>query len=210
MGSLAVVGTFWRRPWAVPRIAAAIRAQVRQPDELWLMYEDPADERALRDEDWGRAVTRIVPYLPPHGETPFAHGINVALDRTEASHIAYLTDDSLPDPMKYELLLEAADGGAAYCSQDYGEATDPDHWLAGGEHRGARHADRPIDAPFCVVDHTQVLHPASPDRWPTGWGDRKVADGRFFSLLVERFGPLRPVPFVLDWTRQLPDGITKR
>jgi hypothetical protein len=38
----------------------------------------------------------------------------------------------------------------------------------------------------------------------------RFSDGEFFNAIARRFGGLHPIPEVLDWTRQLPDGISAR
>ena len=211
MGRLAVVGTFFRRPWAVPRIAQAIREQSRQPDELWLMYELDSDAPALHAEDWGTAVVNIVRAVPPAGVVPPSFCINVALDDSNADLFTYLTDDSLPLPGKYEQMVDALDEhGAVYCSQEFGRVRSSDEWLSMPRGGGVRHANEPRPDPFCNVDHTQVGHRRSEDRWPLAMSELRHSDGRFFQALVARFGPLHPLPDVLDWTRQLPDGISSR
>lgn len=211
MSSLAVVATFFHRPWAVPRIARNL-GWGREPDELWLMYEDPADAVALL-RDWG---VRVLPVQirPEPGQNPLGLAINTALDMTRCDYIAYLTDDSLPRRDKYDTMVgyldKNPDCGAVYCSQDYGTAKDADDWLAGGSHSGIRHADRVEADPFCRVDHTQVMHRRTTARWPMSWDDRRLSDAHFFRDLVADLGPLHPVPEVLDWTRQLPDGLSQR
>jgi hypothetical protein len=225
VSTLAVIGTFYRRPWAVPAIARAIREQTRHPDEVWLLYEDEADYDALADMademvGWASPHRRFDPPIDVHleqvpvpaGVVPPSYQINVALEGTSADYIAYLTDDSIPLPTKYERMVAALDAGAGavYCGQEFGRASGPDEWLA--MHRGGsvRHATAPQPEPFCAVDHTQVAHRRSEDRWPTAWSEVQWSDGRFFQALVRRFGPLTPVPEVLDWTCQLPDGISAR
>jgi hypothetical protein len=206
---LAVIGTFYRRPDIVPVIAECIRAQTRKPDSLWLLWEERSDAEALYAADWGMEV-RVLPFgifIPRDvGGRPLvvppSAAINVALDLTDADCIAYLTDDSFPAPTKYERMVEAlADHGAVYCSQRYGYA---------GSWHGTRNADREQGSPFCVVDHTQVAHRRSDDRWPTDLQWMPYSDGEFFRRLVARFGPLYPIPEVLDETMQQPDGISRR
>lgn len=211
--TLAVIGTFYQRPWAVPQVARAIRAQTRRPDELWLMYEDPADGAALVPEAWDASAC-LVQYHPRDNENPLAVGINTALDMSSADYFVYLTDDSLPAPDKYRLMAEALDEnpawGAVYCSQDFGHVRDPEEWLAHGGGGNIRHAIAPEATPFTRVDHTQVMHRRIRARWPMSWDDRKLSDAHFFKALVAEVGPLMPVPEVLDWTRQLPNGLSQR
>jgi len=206
---LAVIGTFYRRPAIVPAIAEHIRAQTRKPDELWLLWEERADAEALYAADWGMEV-QVLPIgfaIPRDADgrprvVPPSAAINVALDLTTADCIAYLTDDSFPAPTKYERMVEAlADHGAVYCSQRYGYD---------GAWTGVRTADREQGSPFCVVDHTQVAHRRSDDRWPTDLKWMPNSDGEFFRRLVDRFGPLHPIYDILDLTMQMPDGISRR
>jgi glycosyltransferase involved in cell wall biosynthesis len=212
---LAVIGTFHRRPWAIPRIAEALRAQTRKPDELWLLWDDEDDQAPLlrlADEavdDWG--IKTYVEYEPGQpDDIPYSRKINLALDWTRADHIAYLTDDSLPQPDKYARMVEKLDQGhgAVYCSQDYGRADSPEHWLAGGTHQGVRLAENPQPDPYCRIDHTQVAHARSDDRWPLDRTYMRLGDAMFFRQLAASLGPFQPIPEILDWTRQLPDGVT--
>lgn len=205
MSRLAVIGTFYRRPHLYPGIAAAIRAQTRAPDEMWCVYEDPADFAALSAQDWGPAELWFLPVKVPRDAdgrptvVPPSLCINAALDLTGADLITYLTDDSIPLPGKYAAMVRALkDHGAVYCSQDYSDSG------------AVRWATEPEPSPFCRVDHTQVAHRRSIDRWPTDLGTVRFSDGVFFRDLVERFGPLAPIPEVLDRIRQLPDGISAR
>jgi glycosyltransferase involved in cell wall biosynthesis len=214
MSRLAVIGTFHRRPWAIPRIAEALRAQTRKPDELWLLWDDEDDLNALCDllidmDDLGVHVY-LERVTPSPDAIPYSDKINRALDWTLADNIAYLTDDSLPHPDKYRLMVEKLDQGhgAVYCSQDYGRADGPDHWLAGGTHQGNRMALEPETDPYCRVDHTQVAHARSDDRWPLDRTYMRLGDAMFFRQLAASMGPFQPIPEILDWTRQLPDGVT--
>ena len=209
-GSLAVIVTLHRRAPLVPRLAEAMRAQARRPDRLWLVYDELDD---APDADWG-CLTYNVVFHSDEGN-PMASSINAVLDLDNKSdYIAYLTDDSLPAPDKYRAMAQALDEhpewGAVYCSQDYGSARDFEHWLGGGQNTGVRHASAPQGSPDFSVDHTQVMHRRSDDRWPTEQGLRHHGDGVFFSRIVERFGPLQPVGEVLDTIRQLPDGMSAR
>lgn len=213
---LAVIGTFFRRPTLIPRIAQALREQTRQADELWLMYERQDDGEALHEQEWGSASPNMV-YAPvPPAFVPPSLQINFALRRTTADYITYLTDDSLPYPEKYERMTAALNAnpewGAVYCSQAYGRVNSTEAWLANalGACPSVRYAERPLTAPDCVVDHSQVMHRRSDDRWPTDMGALTHSDGLFFAALVERFGAMQPIPEVLDWTCQLPDGISAR
>lgn len=213
MSTLAVVGTFYRRSWAVPRVAEALRAQTRKPDELWLMYEDPEDAPVLVKADWD-AEDIAVQVRPQPSQNPLGVAINQAIDLSHADYIAYLTDDSLPLPDKYRQMAQALDEnpewGAVYCSQDFGKADSPDDWLAGGHQETVRRAAGPQAEPFAHVDHTQVMHRRVSARWPMSYDDRRLSDAHFFRDLVAEVGPLMPVPEVLDWTRQLPDGLSQR
>ena len=226
MSSLALIATFYRRPWAIPRIGDALRAQTRAPDDFIALWEDEGDEEAV-EELCDAAVGWVSPHMrweresearmlrpDPANNNPLGVGINKALDLIDSDYITYLTDDSLPAPDKYRRMVQALDEnpswGAVYCSQDYGRASGPDDWLAGGTHEGTRHATEPEPNPFTRVDHTQVMHRRCKARWPESFDDRKLSDAHFFRDLVAEVGPLMPVPEVLDWTRQLPDGLSKR
>lgn len=215
MSSLAVVFTIYRRPWALDRIEEALRAQTRPPDRLWVIWEDEADGPNLvgRPRDFGCKWLNMR-ITPGPGENPLVLASNLVLDIENADYIAYLTDDSLPHPEKYERMARALDEnpdwGIVYCSQDYGTVGNAQEWLAapwGGA--SVRRADGPEPSPYCRVDHTQVMHRRSATRWPED-APLRLSDAYFFRDLVAELGPMQPVPEVLDWTRQLPDGISKR
>jgi hypothetical protein len=227
---IAVVGTFYRRPWAIEPIRRMLSAQSRRPDEVWLAYEDDADLDPLLEvaDDvvgWSSPHRQWDPpsevflhrVMPKAGENPLGLAINWALDRAGAEYITYLTDDSSPTMEKYRLMAKALDEnpdwGAVYCSQDYGTVASPEEWLEAwdlGSGGSIRQASDPEPEPFCRVDHTQVMHRATLARWPESYDDRKLSDAHFFRDLVADLGPLMPVPEVLDWTRQLPDGLSRR
>lgn len=218
MAKLAVLAAFYRRPWAVPAIAKALREQTRPPDETWLLWEDPEDCRALASEEWpGRVFLRHTP--TPRDEDGFptlappSIAYNAALDETDADFIVYLADDSLPLPDKFARMtarLEAG-AGAVFCAQDYGYVQTPEDWLAAiGTSGSVRAANEPQASPYCKVDLSQVMHRRTSARWPTAMNTIRATDGYFFEDLVREFGPLDPIPDVLDWTRLLPDGVSAR
>lgn len=179
------------------------------------MFDRQDEAIPLVSERWpGQARTLWCPV--PDGVVPPSFQINLALADVTADYVLYLTDDSLPYPSKIERMAGALDEhpewGSVYCSQTYGTAATPDAWaaLALEPLPGTRHASGEMPDPFCRVDHTQVMHRRSDDRWPEGMEDIRFSDGRFFQALVNRFGPMQPVPEVLDWTCQMPDGISSR
>jgi hypothetical protein len=215
VSSLAVIFTVYNRPWALAPIVRALEGQSRQADEIVVACERFADFTAAHEAMRGMVNTLWI-VAPEAGQNPLGVVINYALDRTDADYIAYLTDDSLPHPDKYRLMAEALDEnpdwGAVYCTQDYGTAESPEAWLAAaGRYDGSRRtASEPTSDPFTRVDHTQVMHRRCEARWPLSYDDRKLSDAHFFKALVEEVGPIYPVPDVLDWTRQLPDGLSRR
>jgi len=216
---LAVIATLYgqRSIDNSDRIAAALREQTRIPDELWLMYEGDAGwEAAANIADYivgyckpgaafpeGWHYPYILEIATPRDESghyteiPYSLKSNYALDHTEADYITYLTDDSWPAPEKYERMVAALDEnpewGAVYCSQDFG---------------GIRHADQVVADAHCRVDHTQVMHRLTADRWPTEIGDIMLGDAIFWRRLHASLGPFWPINEVLDFVRQTNDGIS--
>jgi hypothetical protein len=214
MGRLAVIGVLYRRPALYDTILSAIECQSRKPDELWLMCEDPADIEAIGFRSLRTSFPTYVRQVsvPPNVVPPSAC-INAALDETQADYITYLTDDSLPHPDKYRRMAEALEAGAqaVYCGQGFDKARSPEEWLERITRPSSfRHTSGPSDNPFCRIDHTQVAHVRTEDRWPLSISELKWSDGAFFRSLVARVGPLQPIPDVLDYTCQLPDGISAR
>lgn len=201
---------------------AALRAQTRPADELWVLTEDYGDYSAVIDTWLAGGLPASVHFRDvnvPRDDAgrptiiPPSLGINAVLDESKADYIAYLTDDSLPHPEKYERMVAALDGGAkaVYCAQGYGKAPSQEEWLDRIEKPSDfRHAGVPTEDPFCKVDHTQVAHVRTDARWPTDLSHMRWADGTFFRDLVTRYGPLQPIGEVLDFTCQMPDGITSR
>lgn len=220
MSKLAVIVTLYgqRSIDNIGRVAKALRASTRIPDELWLLYEG--------EEGWDAAANladHIVGWCSPHAafptgwnyptmaevktprnedgtyaEIPYSRKINYALDHTEADYIAYLTDDSWPAPEKYERMVAALDEnpewGAVYCSQDYGGVL--------------RVADLLMSDAHCRVDHTQVMHRRTEDRWPTDIADITVGDANFWRRLHASIGAFYPINEVLDYVRQTSTGIS--
>ena len=89
MSRVALIGTFYNRPDDAPVIAAAIRSQTREPDEVWLMHERPEDGAYLSREDWGSAARLASVPIERDADgrplvTPFAPLINHALDHSSA------------------------------------------------------------------------------------------------------------------------------
>lgn len=214
---------FYRRPWAVPHIAAAIRAQTRQPDELWLTCETAEDYKALAAENWGSAEVHIVHVVVPRDAdgrptlTPPSVCINAALDLTTADYLVYLADDSLPLPEKVEKMAKALDErpdwNMVYCAQYLTNADTPEGWLVAADHATnggwpVRSAEYAEGQPHCRIDMTQVMHRRSEDRWPTPIEIMRIGDAEFWNKLRDRWQLFMPVPDVLDWHCQLPTGIT--
>lgn len=217
LSRVAVIGTFHRRPERIPAIVEALGAQTRIPDDVWLMCdrEDEAVYDALLDfadvatgwvpphrrdpafDFWPEPL--VVPLTPPAGVIPYSWRINVALEQQgPGDYILYLTDDSLPHPRKIELMAAALDDhpdwGQVYCGQD---------------RNGSIHnPGTVIQDPWCVLDHTQVMHRYTEDRWPLELDKIKLGDAHFWMALRARQGPFYPVPEVLDAIRQTPDGIS--
>jgi hypothetical protein len=69
VSTVAVIGVFYRRPEFIPRIAAALRAQTRSPDQVWLMCEEVEDRNALAAELWPglRWISRVTFPRDEHG-----------------------------------------------------------------------------------------------------------------------------------------------
>lgn len=210
MSTLAVIGTFYRRPWALDKVERALRAQERRPDELLVVYE-AEDDRDLLGYFFGEAA---IIRSEPADANPISFAVNAGLAWADSDYITYLTDDSLPDPRKYAVMAQALDEhpewGIVYCSQDYGTVSSPDEWLAGAGASNVRLADAVQADPYCRIDHTQVMHRRCKSRWPLDPSTIKLSDAHFFRDLVAELGPMYPIPDVLDWTRQLPDGASRR
>jgi hypothetical protein len=201
---LAVIATLYghRAIEHTPRMIEALAAQTRPPDELWWMVEDvpqTAPFHTLRNTEvlWNEVPT-------PRQENgqyaviPYSLKANIALDATSADYITYLTDDSWPEPAKYERMVAALDEhpewGAVYCSQDYGS--------------GVRFAGDVMRDAYCNVDHTQVMHRRTADRWPLEVADIMLGDAIFWRRLHASLGSFYPIPETLDQVRQTPDGIS--
>jgi len=134
---------------------------------------------------------------------PYSLKTNVALDATRADYIAYLTNDSMPLPGKYALMAKALDEnpdwGAVYCTQEY----------SGPNGSGMRSAINVMQDAYCQVDHTQVMHRLTEDRWDLDVGKMKLGDAHFWRKLHARLGAFYPVAPLLDVVQQTPDGLTK-
>lgn len=195
MSTLAVIVTAYaeRGAKALPGILRALDRSTRRPDEVWLMTEDIPPEPGLidlptpRDEDGRYAVI------------PYSLKINFALDRVTTDYVGYVTDDSLPDEHKYERLVAALDAnpewGVVFSSQ-----------LRNGAVVNA--ANRVVADAVCVVDHTQVVHRRSEDRWPLDVGEIRMGDAAFWRSLHARFGSFYGVGDALDIVNQTPEGIS--
>lgn len=199
---LAVIAPLYGQRAAdnLPRIKAALAAQTRQPDELWLMCEDMST--GIVQDRLDHAAFDIPTPREPDGRyavIPYSHKQNIALDRTSADYITYLTDDSWPAPTKYERMAQALDEnpewGAVYCSQEFSEGL-------------VRVASDVMHDAHCRVDHTQVMHRRTADRWPLEMGDLMVGDAVFWRRLHASIGPFYPINEVLDFVRQTREGIS--
>lgn len=209
MSRLAVIVTAYGKRGVenLPRMRAAIAASTLRPDEVWWMTEGEGFK------DQGCPANAMSPAFEVHADLPtprnpdgtyavipYSLKINYALDRTKADYVTYLTDDSWVAPEKYERMVAALDAnpewGAVYCSQEFGDGL-------------IRVADEVMPDAHCRVDHTQVMHRLTADRWPEGIGDITVGDAQFWRRLHASLGPFYPVgPEVLDYVRQTSDGIS--
>lgn len=208
LSRIAVIATFYgpRGAAATRPSRAALRAQTRPPDETWVLVEDVPREDRLLGRWAGSTHHRLIP--TPRNERgdyaviPYSHKINVALDRTDCDYIVYLTDDSLPHPDKLRIMADALDAnpewGAVYCGQDRNGTGNPAH-------------DPRSDA-YCVLDHTQVMHRLTADRWPTDISLMRLGDANFWRALHASIGVFYPVAgeLLLDVVRQTPEGISGR
>lgn len=204
-GSLAVIVTAYGERGAdnLPRLREAIRASTREPDETWVLVERIPQGRRLLGKWAGKTRHRIID-TPRHEDgtyalVPYSLKQNYALDRTECDYIAYATDDSWPSPEKYAAMAAYLDSypevGAVYCTQDYGGVT--------------RVADLLMSDAHCKVDHTQVMHRRTADRWPEEIEHLTLGDAVFWRRLHESLGPFYPLgPDVMDYVQQTPDGIS--
>lgn len=208
MARLAVVATFYRRPDDIPRLAAAIRGQSRQPDEVWLMHERPDDGELLASADWGTADAHIVRVRIPRSAgrpqvVPFTPLINRALDETTAEYITYQTDDSEPLPEKYGAMAAALDARpdwqGVYCWQRNVVARGETHMV----HMG--HGYDPVRHGW--LDHSQVMHRRTPLRWPIDLGTMHDCDWMFFRDVANAHGPFMSVPRVLDVSDRRRDAL---
>lgn len=208
-GRVAMLATFYRRPELVAPVAAAVRAQTRSPDELWLLCETEADEALLAAEQWPIAPRLIRLDCPRDASgrpiaNPLAVELNYALDRTSADYILYVPDDSLPNPRKIEHMAAALDAhpewGAVYCGI---VQTLP----AGSEPRICR-ADTIVEDAYLVLDMVQVMHRRTDDRWPRDMSLIRICDAHFWRRLHTRLGAFYPVDELLDAHGARSDGIS--
>jgi spore maturation protein CgeD len=140
-----------------------------------------------RDE-WG--VYEVIPY---------SLKINYALDRTRADYVTYLTDDSLPEPGKYEAMVKALDENPEWGAVYVGQRRN------GSEHR----AGGIVEDAFAKLDHTQVCHRLTADRWPLNPSFMRLGDAHFWRALHVSLGAFYPIPGpILDVVTQTPEGIT--
>lgn len=206
---LAVIGTFYARHERTPDIMRAVLIdQSRPPDEFWVMCENTEDARAvlewLADRDaWESLMPirlHIVP-TPMDGDrylvVPYANKINYALDRTDCDYLTYLSNDSIPHRDKYAEMSSALDEhpewGAVYCGQMRNDTETPTRGVV-------------ADA-YTVLDHTQVMHRRTDDRWSLD-GNIRLGDAEFWRKLHASLGPFHPVPAILDSAWRLEGGIT--
>jgi hypothetical protein len=137
----------------------------------------------------------------PDRVIPYSYEINWVLDRTRCDYIAYATDDSWPEPEKYARMVAALDEhpdwGAVYVGQRRNGTEYP--------------ADRVVPDAYCNLDHCQIMHRRTADRWPLDWANVKLGDAHFWRALHNSIGPFYPVEGpILDVTQQTPDGLTAR
>lgn len=209
MGRLAVIAPWTgRHANTLPILRRVLLESTRPPDELWLVCETQEDVAVAMNaagvlEVSGLDSIRFC-HLPTPRDAdgkwtvvPYSYATNYALDRTTCDLICYLTNDSMPEPTKYEVMAAAM-------------AANPE-WRAGycGQRRNGRDhpADRVLDSAFAVLDHTQVMHRATDARWRLGLGDLLLGDAHFWNDLG---GPFHPIDGgILDVTDQTPDGITR-
>lgn len=207
MTTVAAIVTLYSRPHNIPRLSEAWGAQVRMPDELWLIGEGRIMQEVYRSEwpDW----LHIRDYPTPRNQdgsyavVPYSNKINHALDHTKADYIVYGTDDSFPAHDKIKIMAAALDAnddwGAVYCEQS---------WRSPAGTEGHRGNMGPVDNAHSLIDHTQVMHRRTADRWTLNMSQVRLGDATFWMELHKSLGAFMPVPFTLDRTEQTPDGIS--
>ena len=204
--TVAAIVTLYNRPHNVPRVAAAWDAQTKRPDELWVLAEGKIMQEIYRSEwyDW-RHMRDLPTARNPDGTyavVPYAQKINYALDRTACDYIIYGTDDSFPAPDKVERMSAALDAnpdwGVVYCGQS---------WRSPDGNEGHRGDMGPVANAHSVIDHTQVMHRLTADRWALD-SDIRLGDAAFWMKLHASLGAFHPVPYELDRTEQTADGIS--
>jgi hypothetical protein len=192
----------------IPAIAEALRAQTRPADWLFVMYEGipysvvEGAFSGIRDAVWERVDT-------PREENgryavvPYSLKINRALDaideRGGCDYIVHVTDDSLPHPEKFAKMTRALDEhpdwGAVYCYQQRNGQVMGDQGV--------------VDDAYAKIDHTQVMHRRTSDRWPLETAHMLLGDANYWRALHRSLGPFYPVPEVLDTVQQTDEGITR-
>lgn len=189
-------------------ILDALRAQTRPADTVYLMCEDvvSADPSVVIELASGvRGLRYHQLHTPRDGNgrysvIPYAHKINVALRHAREDYIVYVTDDSLPHPEKFHLMAAALDAdptvGVVYCKQRRNGGVSGDQGM--------------VPDAFCRIDHTQVMHRRTDDRWTLDVQHMRLGDAWFWRSLHASLGPFHYVPSddPLDVVEQTVEGIS--
>lgn len=200
----AVIATFHQRhDKTFPLMHRLFVDGTATPDEAWIMCET-ADDRdnvfeAFQELYDMELIDRlpdglnVVHYPTPrkangdYAVIPYSNKINAALDASQADHIVYLDNNSIPGPDKYRVMHEALcshpDWGAVYCTQKRTGFSDVTH-----------HARDVIHDGYCQVNYTQVMHRRTGDRWTLDMrhANPDLADALFWRSLHASIGSFYP------------------
>lgn len=193
---LAIVTTAGRT-YRHAELSRALRSQTRRADLVVVECESASDLRSAAARSWGGRIT-VVKHRPTPVQNgqymviPYAHKINDALDLVAANadasvtwYVVYVTDDSLPHPEKFERMLHACEtlpAAVVWCRQRRVDGTVMPQ------------IEGPINDAYCILDHTQVMHRLTQDRWDLD-GDVRLGDARFWRKLHASLGAFYPVPY---------------
>lgn len=93
MASLSLIVCTYRRPGPVRRLLEAVAAQTRRPDEVLVVDASPDGET----EEAVRSLGAVYERVPPE-ERGLTRQRNRGIDRTRGELVAFLDDDTVPEP----------------------------------------------------------------------------------------------------------------
>jgi hypothetical protein len=141
---------------------------------------------------------------------PVGENMNLAMPLAKEGLVCFLCDDDYYYPDWFSSASryfdEHPEHQAGFGILNYSK--DPAMVLAPKTLWGSRFFNHPITDPYCLLDHTQIVHRifTPPYRWPEDFEKIKETDGYYFREIA-KLHPFHPIPSLAVVKREHPKAI---